>query len=117
MLYETETLPYVIPPQKKLYRPDWKLPNGLYLEAKGLFTPKDRRKLLLVQEQRPEAVVALLFQEDRWTTPAKKQRYSQYAIENHFPCSVGEFIPDEWFLLTPQQIANLAVTEPMRWLQ
>ena len=57
--YETLQLEY-----KKVstYTPDFILPNGIIIEAKGLWVTEDRTKHLLVKQQHPDLDIRLLFQ-------------------------------------------------------
>ena len=43
------------------YTPDFVLPNGVIIETKGLFTPSDRRKHILIQKQHPELDIRFIF--------------------------------------------------------
>ena len=57
--YETLQIEY----QKiSTYTPDFILPNGIIVEAKGLWTTEDRKKHLLVREQHPQLDIRLVFQ-------------------------------------------------------
>ena len=58
--YETLKLDYTI---KAVYTPDFILPNGVILEAKGYFKPEDRRKMLAVKKQHPDLDIRLVFQQ------------------------------------------------------
>ena len=49
--YETIKLEYR---KVATYTPDFILPNGIIIEAKGVWTVEDRAKHLLVREQHPE---------------------------------------------------------------
>jgi hypothetical protein len=56
--YETVKLEY----QKiATYTPDFILPNGIIIEAKGVWTVEDRTKHLLVREQHPHLDIRLVF--------------------------------------------------------
>jgi len=56
--YETIKLEY----QKiATYTPDFILPNGIIIEAKGVWTVEDRTKHLLVREQHPHLDIRLVF--------------------------------------------------------
>ena len=56
--YEPYSLPYTI---EANYYPDWELPNGLLVEAKGRFTWQDKKKMLAVVASNPESSIVLLF--------------------------------------------------------
>ena len=49
--YETLKIFYNKPLKKSFYRPDFILPNGIILEAKGRFLTVDRKKHKLIREQ------------------------------------------------------------------
>ena len=60
--YETLQIEY----QKvSTYTPDFILPNGIIIEAKGVWTVDDRKKHLLVREQHPELDIRMVFQNAR----------------------------------------------------
>jgi hypothetical protein len=56
--YETLQLEY-----KKVstYTPDFILPNGIIIEAKGLWVTEDRTKHLLIREQHPHLDIRMVF--------------------------------------------------------
>jgi hypothetical protein len=56
--YETLQLEYT---KTATYTPDFILPNGIIIEAKGLWTVEDRTKHLLVREQHPHLDIRLVF--------------------------------------------------------
>ena len=57
--YETEKLTYTV---FRTYKPDFILPNGVIVEAKGYFTSADRTKHLRVREAHPELDIRFCFQ-------------------------------------------------------
>ena len=59
--YETEVLEYEVPATRHKYTPDFKLPNGIYIEAKGYFTADDRKKMKLVKEANPWLDIRFVF--------------------------------------------------------
>ncbi len=56
--YETLKLEYT---KTATYTPDFILPNGIIIEAKGLWTVEDRTKHLLVKAQHPHLDIRLVF--------------------------------------------------------
>ena len=56
--YETLKLEYR---KVATYTPDFILPNGIIIEAKGVWTVDDRKKHLLVREQHPHLDIRLVF--------------------------------------------------------
>jgi len=56
--YESIRLEYI---KTATYTPDFILPNGIIIEAKGVWTVEDRTKHLLVREQHPHLDIRLVF--------------------------------------------------------
>ena len=56
--YETLKIEYR---KVSTYTPDFILPNGIIIEAKGVWTVDDRKKHLLVREQHPHLDIRLVF--------------------------------------------------------
>jgi Phage endonuclease I len=93
--YESLRLNYVI---EATYTPDFLLPNGVMLEAKGFFRPEDRRKLLAVRKANPDADIRLVFQQPNNTlTKISKTTYGDWATKNGFPWCNAAQIPVEWY--------------------
>jgi hypothetical protein len=82
------------------YIPDWKLPNGVYIEAKGWFKSEDRTKLLSVKKSYPDLDLRLLFMKaSTRISKTSKTTYSQWADKHGFPWAcwaTGGGIPKEW---------------------
>lgn len=81
------------------YIPDFRLANGILVEAKGYFKPADRTKMLLVKKQNPHADIRFLFQRasNRLTKSPNSMTYWQWAERHGFQWAEGERIPDKWF--------------------
>ena len=92
-LYECSKYPYVT---RSKYTPDFFLKNGVIIEAKGWFPPKDRRKLLAVKEQHPELDLRLIFQRNQLLTKKSKTTYGEWATKHGFPWCVYPDIPQSW---------------------
>ena len=56
--YETLSIEYQ---RLSTYTPDFILPNGIIIEAKGVWTVEDRAKHLLVREQHPHLDIRMVF--------------------------------------------------------
>ena len=56
--YETLKIEYR---KVSTYTPDFILPNGIIIEAKGVWTVEDRTKHLLVREQHPHLDIRMVF--------------------------------------------------------
>jgi hypothetical protein len=93
--YETLKLNYTLSAN---YYPDFILPNGVILEAKGYFKPEDRRKMLAVKKQHPDLDIRLVFQAP-YNTLTKKSptTYAKWAEKNGFLWAASHDIPLDWF--------------------
>jgi len=96
--YEEDKLTYIVPEKKHTYLPDFKLSNGIYIEAKGKWDSASRTKMALVIEQNPDKDIRMLFQRDNTISKTSKTRYSDWCekrgIKYHVS-SDGE-LPDDW---------------------
>ena len=84
--YEPTRIKYTKPEQHAGYTPDFFLPDyGFYIEAKGLFSGKDRKKHIWVREQHPELDIRFVFQNSRlFLNPKSKTRYCDWADKHGF---------------------------------
>lgn len=80
------------------YIPDFVLPNGIIVEAKGYFKPKDRAKMLNVARNNPDLDIRFVFQRanNRLTKSPNSMMYWQWAEKHRFEWSEG-YIPDSWW--------------------
>ena len=94
--YETERLDYTI---AHSYTPDFKLPNGIYLECKGLWEPEDRRKIKAVIEQHPDIDLRMVFQAPfNKISKKSKTTYAQWCDKHGIKwCSYAN-IPLKWLI-------------------
>lgn len=60
--YETFKVEYEVPARKAKYLPDFRLPNGIIVEAKGRFEAKDRAKHLWIKAQNKHLDIRFCFQ-------------------------------------------------------
>ena len=74
--YETVKIKYVKPSRIATYTPDFILPNGIIVEAKGQFVTADRQKHLLIREQYPDVDIRIIF--GRSTTKIGKRSKTSY---------------------------------------
>ena len=93
--YEADKLPYII---EHSYIPDFRLPNGIYLETKGLWESEDRRKVLAVIQQHPEIDLRMVFMSPYNKINKKsKTTYAKWCDKHNIKwCHYGS-IPIEWF--------------------
>lgn len=91
--YETLTIEY----QKvSTYTPDFILPNGIIVEAKGVWTVEDRTKHLLVRKQHPHLDIRMVFQ--RASNKINKKSKTTYAMwcEKKGIKYADKVIPKSW---------------------
>lgn len=98
--YESIKVPYKVPEKKRTYNPDFELPNGLIIEAKGKLDRDVREKMALVLEQNPTLDIRLLFMRDNKIAKNSKTRYSDWCKKRGIKYAVSEsgHIPDEWLV-------------------
>jgi hypothetical protein len=90
--YESVTVKY---PVIRSYKPDFILPNGIIVEAKGRFTGADRSKHLAVRKEHPELDIRFVFQANN-TYGSIGKRYSDWCDQHGFEYAFTE-IPGEWY--------------------
>jgi len=94
--YESEKLDYTI---EHNYTPDFVLPNYTYLEAKGYWDPKDRRKILAVKKDNPDIDLRMVFQSP-YNKISKKSKttYAQWCDRHDIPWTSYQNIPIDWLV-------------------
>lgn len=93
--YETIRLGYT---RKCSYTPDFILPNGIVIEAKGFFKPSDRTKMLAVREANPDMDIRFLFQNAKVKiTKGGKTTYGDWADKKGFIWAEKD-IPNTWLI-------------------
>ena len=91
--YETLVIEYM---KKGTYTPDFILPNGIIIEAKGLWVPEDRKKHLLVREQHPKLEIRLVFQNaNNKIRKGSKTTYGMWCDKKNIKWS-NKVIPSSW---------------------
>ena len=105
--YETLLIEY----QKiSTYKPDFILPNGIIIEAKGVWTVDDRKKHLLVREQHPELDIRMVFQNA--SNKIRKGSDTTYAMwcEKKGIKYANKTIPKSWLSQRPiNRVRNVGV--------
>tara|TARA_R100001530_G_scaffold135422_1_gene112594 strand:+ start:1940 stop:2332 length:393 start_codon:yes stop_codon:yes gene_type:complete len=97
ILYETVKLAYSKPISQHIYTPDFVLPSGVIIEAKGLFSSADRKKHLLVQEQHPTLDIRFVFSYScKKLYKGSKTTYADWCDKHGF-IYADKLIPKEWF--------------------
>lgn len=91
--FEEDKIPYTV---EHTYTPDFKLPNGIYIETKGYFAPADRSKHLSVKKQYPDLDIRFVFQNPNTRLSSRsKTTYAQWCEKHGFLYAKGS-IPEEW---------------------
>ena len=101
-LYEMWSIPYVIPESAHKYTPDILLPNGIFVELKGLWEADDRKKHMLLREQYPDIEIRFVFSSSRTK------------IYKGSPTSYGEFCEKRGILFADKLIPVEWIKEPLR---
>lgn len=95
--YESEKVAYTIPASQHTYNPDFKLPNGIFVETKGRFVAADRKKHLLVKAQNPTLDIRFVFSNSKnKISKASKTTYGDWCDKNGIKYA-DKVIPDSWF--------------------
>lgn len=94
--YEKHKVKYSIPATDHVYTPDFKLPNGIFIETKGRFVMEDRKKHLLIKSQHPDLDIRFVFQNSR--NKIRKGSPTTYAdwCKKHGFLYADKTIPQEW---------------------
>ena len=97
------------------YVPDYILPNGIVVEAKGYFTSADRRKMRAVKAAHPDLEIRFTFgNAANRLNKTSRTTYSKWCDSKGFPWS-NKSIPDSWHKEAPfkasiAKLAELGVT-------
>lgn len=91
--YEPIKLGYVL---ERTYLPDFLLPNGIYIEAKGKLDQEARSKMVAVKKAHPDLDIRFVFMRgENKLNKGSKMTYMDWAKKNGFPAADGE-IPLDW---------------------
>lgn len=92
--YEPYFIPYVI---KGSYLPDFQLPNGIFIEAKGYLDAAACRKMIAVKASNPQLDIRFVFQDANGKRNKRsKLKNWQWAEKHGFQWAEGT-IPLEWW--------------------
>lgn len=78
------------------YQPDFRLPNGILIEAKGQLDIADRRKMIAVKQQHPELDIRFVFSNARCRLSRNGKTYGDWATAAGFEWAEGA-IPLSWW--------------------
>jgi hypothetical protein len=94
--YEQHKIKYTIPATNHIYTPDFKLPNGIFVETKGRFLLDDRKKHILIKEQHPELDIRFVFQNSKGKIrKGSKTSYADWCIKYGF-LYADKTVPVDW---------------------
>ena len=98
--YEVDKLPYIVPMSKHNYIPDFKLSNGIYVEAKGVFNAVQRKKLVHILESNPDKDIRILLMRDNYINKGSKTKYSTWCGKRgiKYHVSSSGHIPEAWYV-------------------
>jgi len=95
--YEQHKIKYIKPATNHTYTPDFRLPNGIFIETKGRFVADDRKKHILIKDQYPELDIRFVFQNSKnKLRKGSKTTYADWCIKYGFKFADKE-IPTDWF--------------------
>lgn len=82
--------------REKKYHPDFELPNGIIIEAKGWFKPADREKHLCIKYQHPELDIRFVFSNPKAKLgKGSVTTYGMWCVKYGFRFAKGA-VPQEW---------------------
>ena len=94
--YEQDKIRYHKPVSYHTYLPDFVLPNGIIIEAKGRFTSPDRKKHLLLQQQYPHLDIRFVFSNSNSKlSKTSNTTYGSWCDKHGFEYADKE-VPKEW---------------------
>lgn len=94
--YEQHKIKYVIPATDHTYTPDFRLPNGIFVETKGRFVVEDRKKHILIRQQHPNLDIRFVFQNSKnKIRKGSKTTYADWCVKYGF-IYADKVIPDAW---------------------
>jgi hypothetical protein len=94
--YEKNKIKYTVPASEHTYTPDFRLPNGIYVETKGRFVAEDRKKHLLIKSQYPNLDIRFVFQNSKnKIRKGSKTTYADWCDKYGYKYS-DKTIPKEW---------------------
>ncbi len=109
--YEGERIEFTKPAKPSKYTPDFRLANGIIIEAKGLFDTADRQKHLLLKEQHPALDIRFVFSNpNQRISKQSKTTYQMWCNKNGFLCAKG-LVPEAWLAESNSPKADISETK------
>ena len=75
------------------YTPDFRLPNGTFLESKGRLSGSNRRRLVAFKAFYPEIDLRMVFMANNTLSKTSKTRYMDWAAKVGIPATVFPKLP------------------------
>ena len=108
LAFEALKLPYLV---KGNYLPDFILPSGIIVEAKGYFDSRARAKMIAVKKHNPDLDIRLVFMNSsNKLRKGSKTTYADWCEKYGFKFAVG-MIPVEWFEESSQETNTSPTTD------
>jgi len=109
--YETVVLPYVPPQKVRRYTPDFILPNGIVVEAKGRFDTADRQKMAHIIAAYPDLDIRMVFSNpNNRISKVSKTTYAVWCDGKGIPWAKG-YIPEAWLKEPPNPRSLRVISE------
>lgn len=100
--YEGGKVSYMTPAKAHKYTWDFKLPNGIIIESKGIFDATDRAKHMLIRQQHPELDIRFIFSYSKSKLyKGSPTTYAAWCNKNGF-LFADKLIPPAWLTETKQ---------------
>lgn len=94
--YEQHIISYTKPETQHKYHPDFRLPNGIFIETKGRLLLDDKKKHILIKQQHPELDIRFVFQNPNAKfSKNSKTTYWMWAEKHGFKWA-DKTIPADW---------------------
>ena len=94
--YEEVKIPFMQPTKKRSYRPDFLLPNGIFIETKGRFLLADRQKHVWIKEQYPKLDIRFVFTNSKaLLRKGAKMTLADWCVKEGF-LYADKTIPQTW---------------------
>ena len=90
--YEDERIEYKV---IRNYKPDFQLPNGIYVEAKGYFKSEDQRKMRNLKAQHPDKDFRMLFQNAKGKVQGSKMTNIEWCKKYDYQWCEA-LVPEAW---------------------
>lgn len=105
---------FYTPAKPRRYKPDFVLPNGIVIEAKGFFVSADRTKMLAVRDCNPDLDIRFVFGNAEATiSKTSTTTYGQWCDKKGFVWATHGVIPASW-LTEPPNKASLEALAKLR---